>query len=141
MLNHIRLLLLQIIAILGVLVSLYLYLTHLSSSTFCPLGDCAAVNNSKYAQIGGIPMSVLGFFYYMCLFAVSMFSGRKLFSLLMKAMLLFGLLFSIYLTYLEIFVINAICFWCVISFILILTGNAIVFWTKKKDGKRSFFHV
>ncbi|CAM4170530.1 vitamin K epoxide reductase family protein [Bacillus paramycoides] len=129
----------QVISILGFCLSVYLYISHLSSSFFCPVGDCLKVNSSSYAQIKGIPISVLGILYYLLLHIFTYF-GKKVYVIkLIKYWLLVGLAFSLYLTYLELFEIKAICIWCVVSFGLIIVGNIIVFCDSKKeivDNKR-----
>jgi uncharacterized membrane protein len=125
--NSIQTISLQILSIIGLLVCIYLYLSHIASSYFCPVGDCLTVNTSKYAQIGNIPMSVLGFGFYSILFVGTFFLQHKMLNKILKIVLVCGLMFSVYLTFLEIFVIKAICFWCVISFILVILSSIIIF--------------
>ncbi|PFK33805.1 hypothetical protein COI93_18035 [Bacillus cereus] len=129
----------QIISVLGFCLSVYLYISHLSSNFFCPVGDCLKVNSSSYAQIKGIPISALGMLYYLLLLILTYFSKKVFVVRLIKYWLLVGLAFSLYLTYLELFEIKAICIWCVVSFGLIIVGNVIVFFDSKKrivDNKR-----
>lgn len=122
----------QVISVFGFCLSVYLYISHLSSSFFFFFFDCLKVNSSSYAQIKGIPISVLGMFYYMSLLLLT-FLNRKMFvERLIKLLLVSGMLFSTYLTYLEVFKIKAICVWCVVSFGLIILGNIIIFLNPKK---------
>lgn len=131
--KRVQITLVQIISILGFLLSIYLYISHLSSSFFCPVGDCLKVNSSSYAQIKGVPISTLGILYYLLLHIFT-YCGKKVFVIkLIKYWLLLGLVFSLYLTYLEIFKIKAICIWCMVSFGLIIIGSIIVFFDSKKD--------
>ncbi|HFU7087312.1 MULTISPECIES: vitamin K epoxide reductase family protein [Bacillus] len=124
----------QIISILGIFLSIYLYISHLSSDFFCPVGDCLKVNSSSYAQIKGIPISALGILYYFLLHIFT-YCGKKVFVIkLIKYWLLLGLVFSLYLTYLELFEIKAICIWCIVSFGLIIIGNIIIFCNSKKES-------
>lgn len=107
----------EILAIIGILISLYLTYVKLSSDPFvCGFGDCGQVQNSKYGDIMGIPVAVLGIIYYFTLFIFN----RELSKKYMNIWIAWGVLFSTYLTYIELFVIEAICGWCVVSFINIL---------------------
>ncbi|MBI4595559.1 MAG: vitamin K epoxide reductase family protein [Candidatus Tectomicrobia bacterium] len=75
---------------------------------------CDAVNNSPYAQIFGIPVALLGLFYYAAVLFFTLL-GRKLPVFILSVA---GLLFSLYLTWVEVFILHAICFWCVVSALL-----------------------
>jgi uncharacterized membrane protein len=85
------------------------------------LGTCAAVAESDYAWIGGIPVAFLGLLGYIALAVVSAFwlrAGRRfdLWPLLaIWGMSVAGAAYSAYLTYVELFVIDAVCVWCVTS--------------------------
>ena len=103
----------------GVLLSAYLSATwFLSSETsFCLTGDsCDAVKESRYSSIGGIPVALLGVAGYlsMLLAAFSPLSKRKKWNLLFFLSVA-AVSFSAYLTYLEFFVIEAICSYCLAS--------------------------
>lgn len=80
--------------------------------------DCATVAKSSYSEIIGIPVSVLGLAAYIFfLLAIFVYAFRPSSSLL-NAMIFasaFGLLFSLYLTSVEAFVLHAWCLYCVIS--------------------------
>lgn len=114
------------------------YLTYIEvtqTSAVCgPVGDCNTVQQSEYARLFGIlPVGLLGMVGYVFItaaFLVKKYGGekwKKLASNSLFGMVLFGVLFSIYLTYLEIFVIQAVCLWClssaVISTLLLLLGT------------------
>ncbi|WP_347553086.1 vitamin K epoxide reductase family protein (plasmid) [Pseudalkalibacillus hwajinpoensis] len=126
--------LLQTISIIGLLVSIYLLLAHLSSSFFCPIGDCVKVNDSQYASLAGIPLPILGLIFYTTLFISTFLIRFSHLIIIPKIVLISGLLFSIYLTYLEVFIIQAVCFWCVISFLLVITATFIVFSKQPKQA-------
>ena len=103
----------------------YVEITH--TEAICgPLGDCNSVQQSPYATLWGfLPVGVLGIIGYISIGIVWLIhryssSGfRKVLSLLMWGMALLGTLFSIYLTFLEPFVIGATCAWCIFSAIFI----------------------
>jgi uncharacterized membrane protein len=90
-----------------------------------PVGDCNTVQQSDYARLFGIlPIGVLGLFGYVAIF-IAWLVGRyardrfaSLAAISLFAMTISGTLFSIYLTFLEPFVIGATCAWCLTSAIL-----------------------
>jgi len=87
--------------------------------------QCDVVNNSVYSQIYGVPICVIGLAGYLLLFALAFAAmwteGRMQRQLLLLSFVLslVGVAFSAYLTYLEIYVIEALCAWCVASAVII----------------------
>jgi uncharacterized membrane protein len=80
-------------------------------------GGCETVANSSYSHIAGINVAVFGIVGYVLLFGAALAPGDSgRFAGLMLALIGFG--FSAYLTYLELFVVDAICQWCVASAVL-----------------------
>lgn len=119
-----RLNVLLLLAVLGTAVAVYLTFVALDPNVepFCSgVGDCHTVQSSEYAEVGPIPVAVLGLGMYLVL--LGLIGARRFlavgrdprFALLTFALALSGALYSAYLTYLELFVIDAICVWCVIS--------------------------
>ncbi len=94
-----------------------------------PLGDCNAVQRSEYARLAGIPIGVLGLAAYVAVlvaWAVSRIAGSPVAEagcILVAGIALGGTVFSVYLTFLEPFVIGATCMWCLTS-ALTITGLA-----------------
>jgi uncharacterized membrane protein len=119
-----------IVSMIGLLDSLYLVLIKLSNNAnLCikGIGDCWT---SIYAQIFGIPVSFIGTAAYASLLAILILERKPGFiqensNLILFGLTLVGVLYSIYLTYLEIAVIQAICPFCVISAIAMLVLFAI----------------
>lgn len=119
---------------LGIAVAVYLSYVEISmTEAICgPVGDCNTVQSSPYARLFGVlPVGVFGLAGYLALLAawgVRRFLPRlrQVAALAYFAMSLFGVIFSIYLTYLELFVIRAVCLWCltsaVIMAVLLLLG-------------------
>jgi uncharacterized membrane protein len=115
-----------LIALAGIFVALYLTLYKLGyiGTLACAVGSCETVQTSKWATFLGFPVAAWGVAYYIAVLAISLagltpaLAERRSVSQLLVAMTGVGLLFSLWLTYLELFVINAICQWCVISAIL-----------------------
>lgn len=113
-----------LLALLGLGIAAYLSYVALFRHTevFCTgLGDCRKVQTSVYARILGVPVAVLGLGMYAAL--VALIGSRlrlrerspRVFVVWTFALALAGALYSGYLTYLELFHIDAICEWCVTS--------------------------
>ena len=87
-----------------------------------PIGDCNTVQQSPYAMLFGvIPIGALGIVGYAAMLVAwgtlqwGQGQIRRLAAAALVGMALFGTLFSIYLTFLEPFVIGASCMWCLTS--------------------------
>ena len=122
-----KLMAVSILSLMGLLISLYL-LAHslgLTGPVMCGIGDCEAVQASPYSYIGPIPISGIGTVGYLLLLVLAFlglqprFTRSKVVSLLLLGGSLLGVAFSVYLTYLEAFVIHAWCQWCVGSAVII----------------------
>ncbi|MFO7681107.1 MAG: vitamin K epoxide reductase family protein, partial [Chloroflexota bacterium] len=111
---------------LGLIVSGYLaYVETMHVMAVCgPVGECNLVQSSPYARILSIPVAVLGLLFYLALAALwllrraSALRGPVIWGL--AALTLFGTLFSIYLTLVELLLIHAVCAWCLTS--AVVTG-------------------
>ncbi len=109
-------------ALIGTLIALYLLLHDLGlSSIICPIAGCDKVQASEYAKWFGIPVAAFGLAGFIALLGLSvtgLFTARVI-GLPIRNLILtvssLGLLAYIPLTYLELFVIHAVCFWCVTS--------------------------
>ena len=118
---------LGVLALAGIFVALYLLLYKLGmiGHLSCSVGSCETVNTSKWAKFMGAPVAAWGVAYYVGLFVLAIVSTAERYadSVGMSKLLVFvagtGFLFSVYLTYLELFQIHAICQWCVISAIIV----------------------
>jgi uncharacterized membrane protein len=119
--------LIRALCVLGIFVSGYLTWTHLADSDpYCGAShSCADVQNSPYSEVAGIPVSIIGLTGYVVLLALSLLRGRAdpeidfYLPVLSFGVALIGVLYSAYLTYLEAVVIQAWCYWCVASAIII----------------------
>lgn len=115
------------LALLGFFVALYLAMVKLGyiGSMSCTIGGCERVNSSEWASMFGIPVAVWGLGFYVVTFAVAYlgtlpgWAASKNISLLLVTLTGFGVLYSAWLTYLELFVIHAICQYCVASAIIV----------------------
>ena len=115
------------LALAGIFVSLYLLLYKLGiiGELSCSVGSCETVNSSKWATFLGLPVAAWGVAWYVAMFVMAVvstgarFQDSPVVSTVLLGMASTGLIFSAYLTYLELFEINAICQWCVISAIIV----------------------
>lgn len=119
-----------VLCIIGFGVAGYLaYVETTQTTAVCgPVGDCNTVQQSEYARLFGIlPIGVLGLFGYVAIVIAWLTAryGKKYLSVLatlaLFGMTAFGTAFSIYLTFLEPFVIGATCAWCLTSSVLMTT--------------------
>jgi uncharacterized membrane protein len=115
-----------LLAVLGLLDSIYLvWVKYTGTYALCgPIGNCESVNSSQYSEIFGIPISLLGAGAYAIIIVLLLLENRGQFwaefgSMIVFGMSLVGVLYSIYLTYIEIAVLKAICPYCVISAIIL----------------------
>ena len=113
-----------VFALLGALVALYLWLYHLGLSPLvCPIAGCEKVQKSEFSSLLGIPVVALGVVAFAGLFASSLAGvliDRWRIERAVFAISSLSLLAYLWLTYLELFVIRAICFWCVVSSLMML---------------------
>lgn len=115
-----------ILIVAGIGIASYLtYVKLFDVKPYCAgLGNCDAVQTSPYAELLGVPVAIWGLLSYLALlvlFVVKRLDWRGLGHLARQATFLgtlVGVLYSAYLTYLELFVINEICPWCVASAIV-----------------------
>ncbi len=114
-----------LIVLAGLGVAGYLAAVELSQSeAVCGLvGNCNVVQSSPYAQVFGIPIGVLGIVGYaaiLVLWGIQQFTHIDAITNLLRVGVMLGALFSIYLTFLEPFVIGATCLWCLSSAVIML---------------------
>jgi uncharacterized membrane protein/thiol-disulfide isomerase/thioredoxin len=115
------------LCVIGLGVAAYLaFVETTHTEAVCgPVGDCNTVQQSEYARLFGIlPIGVLGLAGYVAILAAWIINqGAKgrladYAALFILGMTAFGTLFSVYLTFLEPFVIGATCAWCLASAII-----------------------
>jgi uncharacterized membrane protein len=95
------------------------YLTYVHYAGINPIcvaggGGCEKVQTSKWADLGGIPVAVLGLAGYVCILG-SLLLPEDIGQMVAVLLSLIGVGFSAYLTYRELFTIHAVCQWCVAS--------------------------
>jgi uncharacterized membrane protein len=134
-----------VIALIGVGVATYITIADSGGGhPLCVAGGsgCETVANSSYSHLFGVNVAVFGIGGYLLLLAAALVPGDAgRFAGLLLALVGFG--FSAYLTYLELFTIDAICQWCVASAALmtLLLGvnliRAIGYTGSEIDGART----
>lgn len=121
----------------GILLATYLTWVHFNSgSLVCGLGDCHTVQASTYATIGPVPVAVLGLGMYAMVCVANLLALTQPARVIASSVAAFGLLlagtlYAVYLTWLEVAVIRAICQWCVASALLsvvLLAVQSVIVW-------------
>jgi uncharacterized membrane protein len=113
------------LALAGFFISLYLGLhaIGLIGELRCGTGSCELVQTSRYAELLGVPVAFYGVLGYAAVFAAALLSiarpGEFRLDLMVAVLASIGFLFTVYLTAIELFVIHAICRWCVASAVVI----------------------
>jgi uncharacterized membrane protein len=116
-----------LLALVGLFVALYLWLHALGfgGPIKCGTGACDTVQASPWAVLLGLPVALYGVVGYLTIFVVALVALRpaalhdRKWNLVLVGLSTVGVLFTAYLTYLELFVIHAICRWCVASAVII----------------------
>jgi uncharacterized membrane protein len=110
------------LALAGAGIAGYLTIVHYRESLLVCSGisDCETVQNSEYAEVAGIPVALLGLLMFVAMLGLAVVRMMRpeladAATMAIFVMVVAGIGFYIYLTYLELFVINAICQWCVVS--------------------------
>ena len=116
----------MVLTIFGAIDAVYLLIYKLTGNPHMCLGNggCHNVNFSPYSEINGIPISVFGIAAYLAIMVILFLEARIRIAqengpLAIFGISLVGVGFSAYLTYLELYVIHAVCPFCVASAVLI----------------------
>ncbi len=117
-----------LLALVGLFVALYLWLHALGfgGAIKCGAGGgCETVQTSQWAVFLGLPVALYGVAGYLAILIVALAALRPAalpqsnWNVMLVSLATVGVLFTAYLTYLELFVIHAICRWCVGSAVII----------------------
>jgi uncharacterized membrane protein len=107
------------------------YLTYVHYADIKPLclssGGCETVQASRYSKLAGVPVATLGLGGYVVI-ALSVLSRAEAARLIGAGAALVGFGFSAYLTYRELFTIDAICQWCVASAVIMTVLAPLTTW-------------
>ncbi len=124
-----------VVSVVGVLVSAYLTVEHFTSPAVlaCPEGatiNCAKVTSSSWSQIAGAPVAVLGlgFFVGMAVLTSPPMWARRALDPLRVGGAVAGVVMAIYLVWVELFRVDAICLWCTAAHLCALALLGTVLW-------------
>jgi uncharacterized membrane protein len=117
-----------LLSLIGLFISAYLYLYKIGriGTLACGTGACETVQLSPWSRFAGVDISLIGILGYAGLLALSLvalqpgLSSQRWPATLLTVLAGIGVAFTVYLTYLELFVIHAICRWCLGSGIIIV---------------------
>jgi len=135
--------LMALVALIGVFLSLYLTMFKLGyiGTLACGSGSCETVQLSKWGDFLGLPVAAWGVGYYAIVLGLA-FAGvqvRYESSARLTNWLVYvtgaGLLFSLWLTYLELFVIHALCRWCLGSAAMTLVLFLLALWDRRAERR------
>jgi uncharacterized membrane protein len=113
---------LLVLVVIGLLVSIYMTIYKFTQNDAMCIGsgDCKTVNASRFSEIYGIPVSVVGMAGYAAILAMLLLEKRVEFlrknvSMILFAFALMGFMFTLYLVYVEVAILKAYCPFCVTS--------------------------
>jgi uncharacterized membrane protein len=126
---------------LGLAISGYLTYVHYAGiSPVCEIAHgCEKVQTSRWSELAGVPVALLGVAGYAALAAALLIRGETALTAA-AAIALVGAGFSAYLTYREVFTIHAVCIWCVMSAVL-LAALAVLTVARLALGERAMARV
>ncbi len=116
------------VALVGLFVATYLWLYKIGviGEISCGIGSCEMVNTSKWSVFLGQPVGLWGVGFYVAMLVVAVLGTTKRYThdrriaVALVVMSGGGVLFSGWLTYLELAVIHAVCIYCVVSAVLVV---------------------
>lgn len=135
-----------LLALVGFFIALYLWLHAIGvgGPLKCGTGECDTVQASRWAVFFGQPVALYGVIGYALILGVALAGLRPValqqqgWTKTLAALSTVGFLFTVYLTYLELFVIHAICRWCVGSAVIIAAIWVVaVLALRREHGARS----
>ena len=110
-----------VLALAGAAIAGYLTWAHYAHETVaCPIGGggCETVQESRYAELAGVPVALLGLALYVAVLGLLAWDAPQA-PAIVAALTLAGLAFGLYLFVVQVAVIDAICAWCVANDVVI----------------------
>ncbi|MDP9093157.1 MAG: vitamin K epoxide reductase family protein [Actinomycetota bacterium] len=125
-----------VFAIAGLLISVYLTIEHYTTSAVLACPESATINCQKFttsawSHVGAVPVAVLGMAYFAAMTALCapMAWRRTGLDRLRVGAAFVGVLTELYLGWVELFRINAICLWCTAVHLCAIGLLTVVLWT------------
>ncbi|MDX6406660.1 MAG: hypothetical protein QOH70_4115 [Blastocatellia bacterium] len=128
-----------LLSLVGLGDALYLTVEDLTGQSLrCTLSGCSEVLSSAYSHIGSVPLAALGAFAYFTVFSLSILAafGYRLAGPMLAALVALMFLMSLWLLYLQAFVIHHFCQYCLLSAAVTTVITAIV-WGSRMIKRRS----
>jgi uncharacterized membrane protein len=133
-----------LLSLLGLFVSTYLYLYKIGriGTLACGTGACETVQASEWSRFAGVEVALIGMVGYGALLLVSLVSlqpalaARRWPATTLALLAGLGVVFTLYLTYIELFALHAICRWCVGSATIIVAIFAVALFDLRSPARR-----
>jgi uncharacterized membrane protein len=126
------------VSLIGLADAIYLTVEHLSGrSVRCTLSGCSEVLSSPYATVRGYPLAGLGAIAYFAFFSLATLAAFGYRGMGRLLMLLVGAMFltTVWLLYLQAFVIHHFCQYCLLSALVTTTLTVLVFLARRQESK------
>jgi uncharacterized membrane protein len=124
-----------IVSLIGLADSIYLTVEHVTGrSVICTIvAGCSEVLSSRYAVVAGVPLAAVGAAAYFSVFSLATLAafGYRFASGLLTVLVLLMFLFSLWLIYLQAFVIHAFCQFCLLSAAVTTALTVIVLFARR----------
>ena len=116
-----------VVSVAGIAVAAYLtYIHYEPKALICTTGGgCETVQDSKYAVLAGIPIAIFGLAAWIVALALTLWNS-ELARTLTVALALAALAFAAYLVILQLFVIDAVCVWCMANDVVLIPLFAVL---------------
>src|SRR5438445_11958878 len=128
------------LSLVGLADAVYLTIQDLTGQTLrCTIvSGCSAVLGSAYAHLGPVPLAVLGAVAYFCVFSLAILAafGYRLARPLLSALVCVMFLMTLWLLYLQAFVIHLFCQYCLLSAAVTITLTGLILIASRKTGRQ-----
>jgi uncharacterized membrane protein len=129
-------------ALAGAGLAAYLTFVRFSGGALaCSTGGCELVQGSRYAEVLGVPVALIGLTGYIAVAATTLFAGEAA-AALGAALTVAGFAFGVYLIYVQVALIGALCHWClasdgVMTVLLVLAALRLAEAARSAGGRRA----
>jgi uncharacterized membrane protein len=128
----------RVVALLGAAISAYLTIEHYMSSATLACPDTGAVNclkvtTSRWSTMIGVPVAVLGLAFFVGMTALLLLPATRVVLALRVVGVTAGVAMVLYLVYVELFRVDAVCLWCTGVHLCALALFGLVLWNTLSD--------